>query len=107
VARQWHIIARKGAAPAAYWLVLGLTTFLGMNAVIKIEATRTRLFLLVIVIAVAFFAASFLEQLLRRVEPVSEGWPRWYSHFNKPMLYCSSADAPYSYVVLPRGDGLA
>ena len=39
-----------------------------MNAVIKVEATRTRLFLVVVVIGVAFLAASLLEQLLRRGE---------------------------------------
>ena len=33
-----------------YWLVLGLITLLGMNAAIKVEATRTRLFLVVVVI---------------------------------------------------------
>jgi hypothetical protein len=39
-----------------------------MNAVIKVEATRTRLFLVVVIIGVAFLAASLLEQLLRRGE---------------------------------------
>jgi hypothetical protein len=102
VARYWRKIARKAAAPAAYWLILSLTSFVGMKAVIKIETTRTRLFLLVVVIAVAFVAASLLEQLLRRGQPAREGWPRWYSHLNNPMLYRSSADRPYSYVVLPQ-----
>jgi hypothetical protein len=73
-----------------------------MNAVIKVEATRTRLFLVVVVIGVAFLAASLLEQLLRRGELPREDWPRWYSRFNHPMLYRSTADAPYSYVVLPQ-----
>jgi len=50
VARQWGNIARRAAAPAGYWLVLGLITLLGMNAAIKVEATRTRLFLVVVVI---------------------------------------------------------
>jgi hypothetical protein len=40
-------------------------TFLGLSAVIKIEATRARLSLLVVVIGVAFSAACFLERLLR------------------------------------------
>jgi hypothetical protein len=102
VGRQRENIARKGVAPAAYWLVLGLTTFVGLNAVIKIEATRARLFLVVVVIAVAFCAASLLEQALRRGEPADENWPRWHSQFNNPVLYRSSDDAPYSYVVLPR-----
>jgi len=43
-------IARRAATPAGYWLVLGLITLLGMNAAIKVEATRTRLFLVVVVI---------------------------------------------------------
>jgi hypothetical protein len=102
VARQWGNVARRAAASAGYWFVLGLITFLGMNAVIKVEATRTRLFLVVVVIGGAFLAASLLEQLLRRGEPPREDWPRWYSRFNHPMLYRSTADAPYSYVVLPQ-----
>jgi hypothetical protein len=102
VARQWGNVARRAAASAGYWFVLGLITFLGMNAVIKVEATRTRLFLVVVVIGVAFLAASLLEQLLRRGELPREDWPRWYSRFNHPMLYRSTADAPYSYVVLPQ-----
>jgi hypothetical protein len=65
MARGWGNIARKAAGPAGYWLVLGLITFLGMTAVIKIEGTGTRLFLVVIVFGVAFGAASLLEQLLR------------------------------------------
>jgi hypothetical protein len=36
-----------------------------MSAVIKIEATRMRLFLVVVVVGVAFSAACFLERLLR------------------------------------------
>ena len=102
MARQWGNVARRAAALAGYWFVLGLITFLGMNAVIKVEATRTRLFLVVVVIGVAFLAASLLEQLLRRRELPREDWPRWYSRFNHPMLYRSTADAPYSYVVLPQ-----
>jgi len=70
VARQWGNIARRAAAPAGYWLVLGLITLLGMNAATKVEATRTRLFL-VVVIGVAFVAASLLEKLLRRGEPLN------------------------------------
>jgi hypothetical protein len=36
-----------------------------MSAVIRIEATRTRLFLVVVVVSVAFSAACFVERLLR------------------------------------------
>jgi hypothetical protein len=92
---DWGNIARKAAAPAGYWLVLGLITFLGLNAVIKIEATGTRLFLVVIVISVALGAASLLERLLSHGEPADEGWPRWYLQFNNPTLHRSSDDAPY------------
>ena len=58
-------IARTATPTALYWLVLSLITFLGMSAVIKIEATRARLSLLVVVVGVAFSAACFLERLLR------------------------------------------
>ena len=58
-------VARTAAPTALYWLVLSLITFLGMSAVIKIEATRTRLSLVVAVVGVAFSAAYFLERLLR------------------------------------------
>jgi hypothetical protein len=53
-ARKKGNVARRIAAPVGYWLVLGLITFVGINAAIKVEATRTRLFLIVIVIAIAF-----------------------------------------------------
>ena len=36
-----------------------------MNAVIKIEAARTRLSFVIVVVSVAFSAACFLERLLR------------------------------------------
>ena len=84
--RGWGTIVRKAAGPVGYWLVLGLITFLGMNAVIKIEAARTRLFLVVVVIGVAFGAASLVEHLLRDYVPTDMQpngeptgvWPRWY-----------------------------
>jgi len=80
-----------------------------MSAVIKIEATGTRLFLAVVVFGVAFGTAYLLEHLLRAVpndirpngEP-DEGWPRWHSHFSEPTVYRLPGDAPYSYVLLPR-----
>jgi hypothetical protein len=65
VPRGWTIIARKATPTAVYWVVLSLVAFLGISAVLKIEPTGTRLFLVVVVIAVAFSAASFLERLLR------------------------------------------
>jgi hypothetical protein len=65
VAGAWRTVAQKATPPALYWLVLSLITFLGMSEVIKIEATRTRLSLVVVVVGVAFSAACFLERLLR------------------------------------------
>ena len=73
-----HTVAQKATPPALYWLVLSLITFLGMSEVIKIEATRTRLSLVVVVVGVAFSAACFLERLLRdymRTEVQSNGEP--------------------------------
>ena len=47
---------------AGFWLLLGLITYLGMSAVVKIEATGIRLFLAVAVLGVAFGAVSVLER---------------------------------------------
>jgi hypothetical protein len=87
-------IAREAAWSAGFWFLVGIITYVGISLVIKIEATKTRLFLVAVVIGVAFGAASLLERLLRPGEP--EGWLRWYSQFNNPTLYRSSDDAPYS-----------
>ena len=65
MAGAWRTVARKATPRALYWFVLSLTIFLGIGAVIKIEATRARLSLLVVVVGVAFSAACFLERLLR------------------------------------------
>jgi hypothetical protein len=65
VAEAWRTIARKATPTVLYWLVLSLITFVGIRAVIEIEATRTRLSLVVTVVGVAFSAAYFLESLLR------------------------------------------
>jgi len=65
VAGAWRTVARRATPGALYWLVLSLITFLGMREVIKIEATRTRLSLFVVVVGVAFSTACFLERLLR------------------------------------------
>jgi len=65
VAGAWRTVAQKATLPALYWLVLSLITFLGISTVIKIEATGTRLSLIVVVVGVAFNAACFLERLLR------------------------------------------
>ena len=55
----------KATPTVLYWFVLSLVTFVGMSAVIKIEATRTRLSLVVVIIGVAFTTAYFLERVLR------------------------------------------
>jgi hypothetical protein len=69
--------------------------FFGLNAVIKIEATGTRLFLVVMVIGFALGAASFVEHLLRDYVPIevqpngkpTDIWPRWYSQLSDPIVY--------------------
>jgi len=92
----WRTVTRTVTPPALYWLVLGLITFLGMSEVIKVEATRTRLFLVVVVVGVAFSAACLLERLLRdylrtdvqsNAEPsdVTGSLPKWLSR-NKEHL---------------------
>jgi hypothetical protein len=99
----------KGCGTAGFWLVLGLITYLGMNAVIKIEATGTRLFLVVVVFGVAFGAASLLEHLLR-VVPIdiqpnggpTESWPPWLLTWQAPIVL-RDRDS-YSYIVLPQPD---
>jgi hypothetical protein len=96
VAGAWRTVAQRATPPALYWLVLSLITFLGMSAVIKIEATRTRLSLVVVVVGVAFSAACFLERLLRDymrtdIQPngepgdVTVSLPKWLSR-NKEHL---------------------
>ena len=88
MAGAWRTVARKATPATLYWLVLSLVTFLGLSAVIKIEATRTRLSLVVAVVGVAFSAACFLERLLRdymrtgiqpNVEPsdITGSLPKW------------------------------
>jgi len=65
VAGACRTVARKATPIATYWLVLSLITLVGISAVIRIEATGTRLSLVVVVVGVAFGAAYFLERLLR------------------------------------------
>jgi hypothetical protein len=82
---------------------MGLITFFGVNAVIKIKETGTRLFLVVAVFGVAWGATTFVDHLLweNRNDESTEGWPRWYSQFNEPIVRWADL-TPYSYVVLPR-----
>jgi hypothetical protein len=76
MARGWRTVARKAAGPTCYWLVLGMIVFVGMTLVIKIQATETRLVLVIVVFGAAFGAASLVEHLLRRGEPADGGGPR-------------------------------
>jgi hypothetical protein len=74
-----------------------------MKAIVKIEATQTRLFLVCVVFGVAFSAAVLLDHLLRdRVPTYTQIWPRWYSQLSEPIVYRQPERVPYSYVVLPR-----
>jgi hypothetical protein len=108
VARRWVTFAREAARTAAYLALFGLIAYFGMKAVVKIEATETRLFLVGLVFAVAFGAAALLDHLLRDqvstdTTPNGEPWPRWHSQqLSEPTLYRQSDRAPYSYVVLPQ-----
>ena len=108
MARGGGNIAREAAQTAGFWLLMGLITYLGMSAVVKIEAIR--LFLVVVVFSVAFGAASLVARLLQDYVPTdtqpndepTEIWPRWYSQSSEPIVYRRSDHMPYSYVVLPR-----
>jgi hypothetical protein len=102
VPKASETIVQEAAWSVGFWFLVGIITCVGISLVINIEATKTRLLLVVVIIGVAFGAASLLERLLRHGEPTDEGWPRWYSPLNNPTLYRSSDDAPHSYVVLPR-----
>ena len=110
MARGLGSIAREAARTAAYMAAFGLITYFGMKAVIKIEATKTRLFLVIVIFGVGFGAAALLDHLLRDRTPTDsqpkgeqdEIWPRWHSQFTEPMVYRQSDAVPYSYVVLPR-----
>jgi hypothetical protein len=64
MARRWGNIGREAARTVGFWLLTGLVTFFGVNAVVKIEEPVTRLFLVVVVFGVAFGAASFVDRLL-------------------------------------------
>lgn len=101
------IIARKAAGAAGFWLLMGVILYFGLREAIKIEATGIRLFFVLVVVGVAFGAATLLERLLRPtdikrpVEPAGT-WPRWYSGFKQPIVFRQTDHLPYSYVVLPR-----
>ena len=96
VTGAWRTVARTVTPPALYWLVLGLITFLGMSEVIKVEATRTRLSLVLVVVGAAFSAACLVERLLQdylrtdvqsNAEPsdVTGSLPKWLNR-NKEYL---------------------
>jgi xanthine/uracil permease len=65
MARRWGSIAREPARTAVSFISFGLITCFGINAVIKIEATQTRLFLVCVIFGVAFAATSLLDYLWR------------------------------------------
>ena len=79
-----------------------------MIAAIRIEATRTRLFLVVVVFSVAYSAASLLERLLwdyvlTDIQPdgePTESWPQWLLTSLAPIVLRDRIS--YSYVVLPQ-----
>jgi hypothetical protein len=110
VVRGWGNIARDAAQTAGFWLLMGLITYLGMSVVVKIEATWTRLLLVVVVFGAAFCAASLVAYLLRDRMPKdthpngqrTEIWPEWFSRSSEPTVYRRSDHMQYSYVVLPR-----
>jgi hypothetical protein len=110
VALRWASFAREAARTAAYLALFGLIAYFGMKAVIRIEATETRLLLVGVVFAVAFGAAVLVDHLSRDQVPtdpppkgqLTEIWLQWHSQLSEPMVYRQSDRAPYSYVVLPR-----
>ena len=55
---------QDAAQTTGFWLLLGLITYIGMSAVIKIETTGIRLLLAVAVFGVAFGGVSALERRL-------------------------------------------
>lgn len=103
MAQGWGNIGREAARTVSFWLLMGLITFFGVNAVVKIDEPETRLFLVVVTFGVAFGATSFVDHLLWENNESTEGWPRWYSQFNEPIVYRADL-TPYSYVVLPRAN---
>jgi len=107
---RWGKILREAGRTVGFLASFGLIAYLGMSTVIEVEATRIRLFLVVVVFGVAFGAASLLDHILRDRAPTdtqpngepTKIWPRWYSQVGKPMVCRRSDRKPYSYVVLPR-----
>jgi hypothetical protein len=71
VARGRGSIAREAARTAAYMAAFGLIAYFGMKAVIKIEATKTRLFLVIVIFGVGFGAAALLDHLRQRLGKTS------------------------------------
>jgi hypothetical protein len=108
-------VARTATPTALYWLVLSLITFVGMSAVIRIEATRTRLSLIAVVVGVAFSTACFLERLLRdyvRIdvqpngEPSDGSLPEWLCR-NKQYLGAKERGKGERHAELRTGAPLA
>jgi hypothetical protein len=107
VARRCGRIAQEAGRTVTSFASFALITYFAMKAIVKIEGTQTRLFLICVVFGVAFGAAVLVDHLLSdRVptytQPKNEIWPRWSSRFGEPIVYLQPEAVPYSYVVLPR-----
>ena len=100
----------RGCADSGPLAVFGLITYLGMIVAVRIKATGTRLFLVVLVFSVAYGAASLLEHILWERKPTNvqpnseptETWPRWLLRSRAPITLRDSIS--YSFVVLPQLD---
>ena len=66
---RWGKILREAGRTVGFLASFGLIAYLGVSTVIEIEATRIRLFLVVVVFGVAFSAASLLDHILRDRAP--------------------------------------
>jgi hypothetical protein len=106
VARRWGRTAREAGRTATSFASFALITYFGTKAIVKIEATQTRLFLICMVFVVAFSAAVLADHVLRDRVPTdsypAKIWPRWHSQFSEPLVYRQPERVRYSYVVLPR-----
>jgi hypothetical protein len=101
MSQEWGSIGREAARTVGFLLLMGLITFFGVSAVVKIEKPVIRLLLVIAVFGVAFGATSFVDHSLWAKNESTEAWPRWYSQFNEPIVRRADL-VPYSYVVLPQ-----
>jgi len=84
---------------------MGLITYVGINAVIKVKATGARLLLVVVVFGIAFGAASLLRLPATRQSGRTEmRWLQWLLSRNSPVVLCKrNTGDPTYYVVLLAG----